>query len=406
MSVINFIGNSLLKTDNIYKVFMNEKMADTACCYHSSFDEYCPTPLVSLPCLAEKLGIGEINVKDESHRFGLNAFKVLGSSFAVGNVFAKQFNRDISSITCSMMKEKAAKQFFNSLTLYTATDGNHGRGLAWTAKTFGSKCVVRMPKGTCFERMNNIKKLGAVVTIEDKVYDDCVKMAFDEANGDRNGILVQDTACKEYKDIPLWIMQGYLTMAKEISDNLKSAPTHIFVQAGVGSLAGAVAGYFSSVYKNESPKIVVVEPIGAPCHFESAQKGSIKRTEGELSTVMAGLACGEPNFISWDILQNEAFGFITCSDDITALGMRILSSPVGSDKRVISGESAGVGMGLIYSIMSDNKFKRIKEELNLCENSRVLLFSTEGATYSKGYEDIVWKGKLFNESIVKGNGND
>ena len=391
MTDIRFVKNTMKKTFDSYTKLMGEEYAKVSLSYHQSFPEYEKTPLVHLYNLAKKLGLSSLCVKDESYRFGLNAFKVLGSSFAAGNIYAE--SKGIGSLSFSDLTSQKGREFFKSLTLYTATDGNHGRGVAWTAKTLGASAVVRMPKGTCEERLLNIRKLGACATIENKTYDECVQMAYEECSKDNNGILVQDTALKGYEKIPIWIMQGYLTMAKEVSDDLKEAPTHIFIQAGVGSLAGAVAGYFAQRFKEELPKVIVVEPVGAPCHFESAENRKITRTEGEMSTIMAGLACGEPNPVSWDILRNNAFGFMVCSDDMSSLGMRILSSPLRGDKRIICGESAGVGAGLVYTLMENPDFKHIKDAVELSEKSRVLLFSTEGDTNKEGYEDIVWKGR-------------
>ena len=389
MREVEFIKNTMAKTSDPYEKFLIEEEAEKALAYHKSFDEYEKTPLVHLDMLAERLGLASLCIKDESYRFGLNAFKVLGSSYAVGNIYARE--KGLSQISFENLSSKEAREYFENLTLYTATDGNHGRGLAWTANRLGAKAVVRMPKATCKERLLNIKKLGADVTIEDKTYDECVAMAYDECIKDENGIFVQDTALPGYEEIPTWIMQGYLTMCKEAGDDLKEEPTHIFIQAGVGSLAGAVAGYFTARFKNA--KVIVMEPFGAPCHFESAKNKEITKTEGDLVTIMAGLACGEPNPISWDILTNHAFGFVVCSDEISALGMRILSAPLRGDKRVICGESAGIGTGLIYKLMTDESLEDVKRQMELSLKSRVLLISTEGDTNKEGYEKIVWQGK-------------
>ena len=389
MIEVKFIRNTMDKTSDPYEKLLSEEEACKAVSYHKSFPEYAKTPLVHLDKLAERLGLGSLWVKDESYRFGLNAFKVLGSSYAVGNIYSEK--EGLKEPSFESLSSEKGREYFSGLTLYTATDGNHGRGLAWTANRLGAKCVVRMPKGTCQERLLNIRKLGAEVTIEDKTYDECVAMAHEECSKDKNGIFVQDTALPGYEKIPVWIMQGYLTMCKEAADELTEAPTHIFIQAGVGSLAGAVAGYFTQRY--EGVKVTVMEPFGAPCHFKSAENKRITKTEGDLVTIMAGLACGEPNPISWDILTNHAFGFAVCSDDTSALGMRILSSPLRGDERVICGESAGIGTGLIYKLMTDESLKPLKEELELSEKSRVLLISTEGDTSKEGYEEIVWQGK-------------
>ena len=367
--------------------------------FHRSFPQYSITPLAKLDGMAKNLGLGGVYVKDESYRFGLNAFKVLGGSFAMGRYIAQQMGRDVGEMTYEYLTSPAFREEFGQATFFTATDGNHGRGVAWAANKLGQKAVVHMPKGSSQSRFDNIAKEGAKVTIEEVNYDDCVRIAAAEAAETEHGVVVQDTAWEGYEEIPAWIMQGYGTMANEAADQLRQVsvnrPTHVFVQAGVGSLAGAVVGYFTNLYPNDPPKFVVMEARAADCLYQGAVAGDgdPRIVGGDLQTIMAGLACGEPNIISWDILRNHVSAFVSCPDWVSAKGMRMLSAPVKGDPRVISGESGAVGMGLLSTIMQDEDYKELREYLELDQSSQVLMFSTEGDTDPDKYKEIVWEGQ-------------
>ena len=212
--------------------------------------------------MAQYLGLAGLCVKNESFRFGLNAFKVLGGSFAMAKYIAKEMGRDVSEMTYDYLTSEAFRKEFGQATFFTATDGNHGRGVAWAANKLGQKAVVHMPKGSSKPRYDNIAKEGAAVTIEEVNYDDCVRMAAAEAAQTEHGVIVQDTAWEGYEEIPSWIMQGYGTMASEAAEQLRqlgvNRPSHVFVQAGVGSLAGAVVGYFTNLFPNDPPKFIAV----------------------------------------------------------------------------------------------------------------------------------------------------
>ena len=266
--------------------------------------------------------------------------------------------------------------------------------MAWSARQLGQRAVVHMPRGTVKSRFDNIAKEGARVTIEELNYDDCVRLAAAEAAGTEHGVVIQDTAWAGYEKIPSWIMQGYGTMAEEAARQMGSRPTHVFVQAGVGSLAGAVAGYFANLYPDAPPKIVVMEASAAPCHYLSALAGdgTPRKAEGDLQTIMAGLACGEVNIISWDILRSHAAAFVSCPDWVSARGMRMLAAPLRGDPAVTSGESGAIGMGLTAALMEDDACRELREALELDSSSQVLLFSTEGDTDPERYRSIVWDG--------------
>ena len=399
MEKIKWIMNTMPKSDDGWLSVMSEKNVDKALSFHKSFPQYNVTPLAGLKGMAGYLGLSSVFVKDESYRFGLNAFKVLGGSFAMAGYIAKETGKDVSEMTYGYLTGEELKKDFGQAVFFTATDGNHGRGVAWAAARLGQKAVVHMPKGTTKARFDNIKKEGAKVTIEELNYDDCVRLAAKEAAETEHGIIIQDTAWEGYEEIPSWIMQGYGTMVSEADRQLKEAeaapPTHVFVQAGVGSLAGAVVGYFSNLYPDNPPKFVILEASAAACLYEGAKAGdgNPRIVEGDLQTIMAGLACGEPNTIGWDILRNHADAFLSCPDPVSAKGMRMLSAPVKGDPRVISGESGAVGMGVLSSIMTDPEYEQLKKGLGLGGDSRVLMFSTEGDTDPEKYAKIVWEGE-------------
>ena len=367
--------------------------------FHNSFPQYSVTPLACLNGMAKYLGLGGLYVKDESFRFGLNAFKVLGGSFAMARYIAQQMDRDVSEMTYDYLTSESFKREFGQATFFTATDGNHGRGVAWAANKLGQKAVVHMPKGSSLSRFENIKKEGAQVTIEDVNYDECVRMAAAEAAQTKHGVIVQDTAWEGYEEIPAWIMQGYGTMAGEAADQLREVgvnrPTHVFIQAGVGSLAGAVVGFFTNLFPNDPPKFIVMEARAADCLYQGAVAGdgNPRIVEGDLKTIMAGLACGEPNIISWDILRNHVSAFVSCPDWVSACGMRRLAAPVQGDPIVKSGESGAVGMGLIAALMETDEYRELREHLGLDRFSQVLLLSTEGNTDPMKFRKVLWDGE-------------
>ena len=366
--------------------------------FHKSFPQYAPTPLVQLKNMAELLGVDSVFIKDESWRFGLNAFKVLGGSFAIAKYIAKQLKKDVSELPYDVLISEKLRKEFGQATFFTATDGNHGRGVAWAANKLGQKSVVLMPKGSSKTRFDNIAKEGAQVTIETVNYDECVRMAAALAAKTEHGVMVQDTAWDGYEEIPAWIMQGYGTMALEAAEQLKAAgvdrPTHIFVQAGVGSLAGAVQGYFKNLFPNNCPITVVVEARAADCLYRSAKAADGKPhfVTGDLQTIMAGLACGEPNTISWDILKNNTSCFVSAPDWVSSRGMRMLAAPIKGDTPVTSGESGAVPFGLLSAIMQHDDMKDLRDVLKLDKNSKIICFSTEGDTDPAMYKKIVWEG--------------
>ena len=371
--------------------------------FHQGFAQYAATPLVRLKALATNLGVAEIQVKDESWRFGLNAFKVLGGSYAVARYLAQRLELPMNEVTPDLLCSAGVREKLGDVTLVTATDGNHGRGVAWTAQQLHMKAVVFMPKGSAPVRAENIRKTGAQCTITELNYDDTVRLAMQHA-ATSGGVLIQDTAWDGYEEVPLWIMQGYTTLALEADEQWRSSgakpPTHIFLQAGVGSFAAAVLGYLASVLGDEAPEVIVVEPHAADCFYRSfkAADGHPHAVTGHMQTIMAGLACGEPSSLCWPILRDRAAGALSCADSVSANGMRILAAPLPGDTPVCSGESGAAPLGALEYVMKNPDMLEVRQALGLDASSRVLLFSTEGDTSPDLYRQIIWHGRYGSEA--------
>ncbi len=362
--------------------------------FHKSFPMYEVTPLHNLATLSQSLGTARIWLKDESFRFGLNAFKVLGGSYAIGKYLAKKLNMDISEISFGVLRSEETRARLGDITFVTATDGNHGRGVAWAAGQLGQKSVVFMPKGSAEARLENIKREGASASITDLNYDDTVRLAKQYAD-QQGGVVIQDSAREDYMEIPGWIMQGYATIIDEAMEQLaergEAKPTHVFLQAGVGTFAAGITAYLVSSFGADHPIIVIAEPDEADCFFRStsAGDGEPHSVTGFMPTIMAGLACGEPCSISWQILKDYADFFLSCSDGVTVEGMKTLAHPLSGDPKVISGESGAVGLGIVKTVLADEKFDQLREQLKIDENSRIMVISTEGDTDPENYARIV-----------------
>ena len=347
--------------------------------------------------MAKTWELGDIFIKDESTRFDLKAFKVLGGSYAVARLICQKLGKSIEDTNYNQLISDEVRQRISHMTLTAATDGNHGRGIAWTAQQFGLKAVIYMPKGTVPSRIENIRSHGALVEVTDLNYDDAVRLASSMA--EKNGWdMIQDTSWKGYEKVPLWIMQGYLTMCKESIEQmaeLNTAPTHVFIQAGVGAMSGAVVGYLVNKFRDRPPRFIIMEPKNAACIFASAvaADGQPHSVTGDLDTIMAGLACGEPNLISWDILRDFPCGYISCDNYVAANGIRILANPVRGDRAVEAGESGSVGIGLLELLANHTAFEEIKQALDIGKDSKLLFFNTEGATDPVNYREILWYGK-------------
>ena len=354
--------------------------------FHQGLPGYVPTPLVQLDGLARQLGVSRLWVKDESQRFGLNAFKALGGSYAIARWLGERLELSGEELTFENLMARQKEAGLGEITFVTATDGNHGRGVAWAARLLGHQAVVYLPKGSARERLDNILALGAQAEITDLNYDDAVRLA-DKMAREQGWVLIQDTAWPGYEQVPAWIMQGYTTMASEILEQLSQAgeqpPTHLFLQAGVGSFAGAMLGSFVNTWGKDSPVTCIVEPDRAACLFQSAKAGEIRPVTGEMDSMMAGLCCGEPCTISWEIIRAWT------DAEYAALGMRLLGRPVQGDQAVTSGESGAVGVGVLSAILHEEALHDLCWTLGLGPDSRVLCISTEGDTDQENYRSIL-----------------
>lgn len=365
--------------------------------FHQRLPGYRPTDLLRLSRLAERWGVKEILIKDESTRFDLKAFKALGGSYAVARLMVKRLGMSPEEIDFNYLVSDEARKRIGQVTFTTATDGNHGRGIVWAAEQLHQRAVVYMPKGAASSRVENIRSHGASVIVTDLTYDDAVRLCRRTAE-EKSWLVIQDTAWDGYTEIPLWIMQGYMTMCVEAADQMALTglrPTHVFVQVGVGSLAGAVVGYLLNRFPDHPPRFITMEPTRAACIFASAAAadGRPHAVSGDLNTIMAGLACGEPNPMAWEILRDFCCCYVGCEDFTAANGVRILANPLHGDTFVEAGESGAVGLGVLDLLCNNDRFGELKQELAIDRDSTLLFFNTEGATDPETYREIVWHGK-------------
>lgn len=380
-------------------VFLSPDATASAHNIHHALDSYKPTPLVSLEGMAKRLGVKAVFIKDESQRFGLNAFKGLGGLYALTRVICRELGINVDKISFEKLQKPCWKEQIQNMVFVTATDGNHGKGVAWAASQLGCEAHVYMPAGSSKLRAEAIRSFGKTeVQIMDTSYDDTVRYASDMAS--KHGWhLIQDTSWNGYEEIPAWIIQGYTTMAEEAASQLNTAgytrPTHVFLQAGVGAMAGGVLGYLANRYETNRPFFGIVEPVHMACIYQSAKTddGNPHPAADTGPTIMAGLNCGEPCTITWPILRDLADCYYACPDFIAAYGMRLLGAPEPGDAQVISGESGAVTTGLVNVLAGKEEFRELKNLTGLDENSVILLFSTEGDTDPVHYRKIVHEGK-------------
>lgn len=343
----------------------------------TKWEGYAPTPLESLPALAQKIGISEVLYKDEGPRFGLGSFKALGGSYAAMCVLqreiSKKLNKEIklADIRNGQFAAECAK-----ITLVSATDGNHGRSLAWGCKRFGSPCRIYIHAEVSEGRAEAMRDLGADVIRIEGDYDASVSLAKMEA--EENGwFVVSDTSWPGYSLPPRDVMSGYGVMTQEICEACEQPPTHVFLQGGVGGLAAGVVASFRQYWGEKAPRVIIVEPELAACLFESAKSGVATTVAIAEETLMAGLSCGEPSQLAWEILLEEASDFLTIPESIVAPAVRLLANPLEGDPAIQAGESAIAGLAALIAASQDPD---LSLALNLNEQSRVLLIGSEGVT--------------------------
>lgn len=352
------------------------------------WDNYQPTPLYRLQNLAGALGLNTIHFKDECLRLGLGSFKALGGAYGVLRFLQRYISQRLGeAVSLEDIRTGRYLSLTKNLTVVTATDGNHGRSVAWGAQQFGCLCRVYIHAEVSSGRQQAIEVFAAQVVRIDGNYDDSVHAAAeDSARNDWH--VISDTSYEGYTEVPGDIMAGYMVMAEEIHSQIPEdqMPTHIFLQGGVGALASAVCANFWQHYGEKSPRMVIVEPDRAACLLASGIAGKATSVRVEEETIMAGLSCGEVSLLAWEILQLGTDDFITISDSAVPDAMRLLASGYNGDPAIEAGESAVAGLiGLVAATSSGET----AEALGLDTNSRVLLIGTEGATDPEIYRSIL-----------------
>jgi diaminopropionate ammonia-lyase len=347
---------------------------------------YKETPLHSLDNLATELSLGEVLYKDEGPRFGLGSFKALGGSYAALKVLQREISKtlekqvSLKDIRNGKYSEEAAK-----ITLVSATDGNHGRSLAWGCQRFGAPCRIYIHAEVSEGRAEAMRTFGAEVVRIKGDYDDSVELAREEAQ-DNNWFVVSDTSWPGYFVPPTDVMQGYGVMMHEINQSLSKAPTHIFIQGGCGGFAGSVCASVRQIWGDSMPTIVIVEPHLANCLFESSKVKKALFVKINEESIMAGLSCGEASELAWDMIEQEAKDFITIPESIVAPTVRMLANSELGDVVIEAGESAVAGLAaLICAAKQDD----LRDVLRLSDSSRVLLFGSEGVTDQTIFDEIM-----------------
>lgn len=356
--------------------------------FHQQLPEYAVTPFHDLKGLPERLGVNRIWVKDESYRCGLKAYKALGGSYAIAKYLQQRYKLDELNF-----EELHVSNFPDSegITFATMTDGNHGLGVAYIASKLGFNSQIYVPKEMVPARIEAIKRAGGTVTVFEGGYDDAARQIAKDA--EKYGWqVISDTAWEGYTQIPEWIIEGYSTIFEEVREQLKDEnPTHIFIQAGVGSLASSLIQYFRTMYRQHEISIIITESNRADCFYHSVKinDGNAHSYTGKVDTMMAGLACAEPNPIAWPFIRDGVNFMLSCTDGISALGMQRYYDPHDGDPQIVSGEAGAVTLGVVHEICSKSKYQDLKEKLALNQDSRILLVNTEGATDPINFEKVV-----------------
>lgn len=363
MSEVGFILNRQKSyapiIDNLVAPILNN--FDAPFEFHKSIPAFSATPLLNLPALAERLSLGSIWVKDEGVRFGTSAIKILGASYAINHISNQQ----------SIIKG-----------ICTATDGNHGKAVAWVANQNSLPAVIFVPKHTVQSRIDNIVAEGATVIVSKDDYDQAVNEASEFASKN-NFALVQDTSWLGYTEIPATITAGYYTQMHEIccqtSNLFNPAIDLVFIQAGVGSWPSAVVHFIRKKLGNKV-KIVCVEPYESDAIYESIKRNSLASTRKSQKTIMAGLNCGTPSALAFEILKNGVDAFLVISDRYAIDAIRYLNAPLPGDPYVSAGESGAAGLAGLLALTNNLMLNNLKEALGLNKNSNILLFNTENVT--------------------------
>ncbi|MDX1709629.1 MAG: diaminopropionate ammonia-lyase [Rhodovibrionaceae bacterium] len=366
---------------------ISAQMAEDARAEISTWPGYAPTPLVALPALAQALSIEELLYKDESERFGLGSFKALGGAYAVLRLATEWLESHAGTqATPAAIRAGDFRERLKNLTVVTATDGNHGRSVAWGAQMAGCRCRIYIHAGVSQGRQQAMEALGAEVVRIDGDYDDSLRLCAREA-ADNGWFVVSDTSYEGYMDVPRQVMAGYTVMADEVLDRIADRPpSHVFIQAGVGGLAASVLARFWQRLGERRPRVVIVEPERAACVLESARRDRPAAVKIEEETVMAGLSCGEVSLLAWQVLARGAEDFISIGEDEVAPVMRLLAAGKAGERPIVAGESAVPGLIGLIGVAARPDLRRA---IGLDADSRVLVFGCEGATDPEIYRAII-----------------
>ena len=353
----------------------------------TSWPGYALTPLCALPGLARAAGVASIHYKDEGSRFGLGSFKALGGAYAVARLLCRELGQRLGRPVshAELQSDPALRQACAEITVTCATDGNHGRSVAWGAQMLGCRCVIYIHASVSEGRKQAIARYGAEVVRTSGNYDEAVQQADHDAKV-QGWFVISDTSYPGYMDVPRDVMQGYQLMVHEAVSALPQWPTHVLVQAGVGGFAAAVCAYFWERSAEQRPVFVVVEPERADCLLQSARAGEVVAVKGDLDTLMAGLACGEVSLLAWQVLASGAHAFCSIPDAAAVETMRLLASPPPGDPAIVAGESAVAGLAALLLLAQDPS---ARATLGLTPDSRVLLFGSEGDTDPTLYQQLV-----------------
>jgi len=353
----------------------------------ASWPAYAPTPLIDLRRTAAALGIERLLFKDEAHRFGLKSFKALGGAYAVFRLLADAVAKaGEGPVTAASLADGRWRHLTEGITVTCATDGNHGRSVAWGARLFHCRCVIVIHATVSAGREAAIAAHGAEIVRVPGGYDDSVHHAAAVAAA-QGWEVISDTAYEGYSAVPRRIMQGYGVVAEEIFAQLPggAAPTHVFLQAGVGGMAAALCARFWQRWAAARPRLVVVEPERAACLYESARAGRPVVLTGDLDTVMAGLSCGEVSALAWPVLAAGAEDFMTIGDDRALDTVRFLADGAGGDAPLVAGETGVAGLAGLRAAAAD---PALRAALALGPASRVLVIGSEGDTDPDIYRRI------------------
>ncbi len=358
----------------------------------TSWDEYSVTPLVDLEDMAKQTGVSKLFYKNEHYRFSLKSFKALGGAYAVANLLIGKLKEAGIDANSNDLLAGTYSDITNKITVSCATDGNHGKSVAWGASNFGCNCEIFIHSHVSVSREKEIAKYGANVNRIDGNYDDSVHIA-DKTAAEKGYFTVSDTSYEGYTEVPKDVMQGYTIMVDEALKQMACKPTHVFLQGGVGGMAAAVASFILETYGADSPIFVMIEPTNADCLLQSAKNGVPTVVHGDLDTVMAGLSCGEISMLAWEILENKTKGFFSIPDEPIAEVMKYLAS---LEEPVVAGESAVAGLAGYLIVQHSSEYRKA---LEIDENSKILFLGTEGDTDALVYEQMV--GKSSAEVLAK-----